>query len=54
MRLFIGSADDHRHGVEVAVVLSYKEYRQLTTSREKLSDLIRRSPLAEVDIELFR
>ena len=43
-----------RRGMEVAVVLSCDEYRKLAASQEKLSDFFRRSPLAEVDIDLVR
>ena len=43
-----------RHGVEVAVVLSYEHYRRLAAAKDKLSDFFRWSPLAEVDIELSR
>jgi prevent-host-death family protein len=43
-----------RHGVEVAIVLSYEEYRRLVASKEKLSDFFRQSPLAASDIDLSR
>jgi antitoxin Phd len=43
-----------RRGMEVAVVLSCDEYRKLAASQEKPSDFFRRSPLAEVDIDLVR
>ena len=43
-----------RRGVEVAIVLSVEEYRQLKTSKEKLSDFFRQSPLANVELDLTR
>lgn len=43
-----------RHGVEVVVVLSYDQFRKLTAQRQKLSDFFRRSPLAEVELDLQR
>ena len=43
-----------RRGMEVAVVLSYEQYRRLAAAKEKLSDFFRWSPLAEVDIDLSR
>jgi prevent-host-death family protein len=43
-----------RRGAEVVIVLSLDVHRRLSTFNEKLSDFIRRSPLAEVDIALSR
>ena len=43
-----------RRGVEVAIVLSVEEYRQLTASEEKLSDFFRQSPLVDMEIDLTR
>ncbi|MDF5720886.1 MAG: type II toxin-antitoxin system Phd/YefM family antitoxin [Rhizonema sp. PD37] len=43
-----------KRGVEVAIVLSYTEYRQMMASQKKLSDFFRESPLAEVDLDLTR
>lgn len=43
-----------RHGAEVAVVLSYQEYRQMVAARGKLSDFFRSSPLADVELDLSR
>jgi antitoxin Phd len=43
-----------RRGVEVAIVLSVEEYRQLKTSKEKLSDFFRQSPLADIELDLTR
>lgn len=43
-----------RRGIQVAIVLSIEEYRQLISQKEKLSDFFRHSPLAEVDFDLSR
>jgi prevent-host-death family protein len=43
-----------RRGVEVAVILSYKDYRKITGARRKLSDFFRESPLAGVKLDLER
>ena len=43
-----------KHGAEVAVVLSYEEYKQMIAARGKLSDFFRKSPLAEVELDLSR
>ena len=43
-----------KHGAEVAVVLSYEEYKQMIAARGKLSDFFRSSPLAEVELDLSR
>jgi antitoxin Phd len=43
-----------KRGVEVAIVLSYARYQQITASRGKLSDFFRESPLAGVDVDLAR
>jgi antitoxin Phd len=43
-----------RHGVEVAIVLSYESYQKMVASRGKLSDFFRDSPLAGVDLDLGR
>jgi prevent-host-death family protein len=43
-----------RHGVEVAIVLSYDEYRRIIASQEKLSDFFQNSPLAGTALELTR
>ena len=43
-----------KHGVEVAVVLSYAEYRTLLTSQKKLSEFFRDSPLVGIDLDLTR
>jgi len=43
-----------KHGVEVAVVLSYAEYRKLVRPQKKLSEFFRESPLVGVDFDLSR
>jgi prevent-host-death family protein len=43
-----------RRGVEVAVVLSLEEYKQMLTSRGKLSDFFQDSPLAGVELDIAR
>lgn len=43
-----------RRGQEVAIVISYDEYRQLVTSQPKLSDFFRASPLSAVELDLSR
>lgn len=47
-----------RHGVEVAVLLSYQDYKQLVgaskQAQRKLSQFFRESPLAEADLDLHR
>lgn len=43
-----------RHGREVAIVLSYAEYRRLVASRKKLSEFFLDSPLVDSGLELSR
>ena len=43
-----------KRGVEVAIVLSYSEYRKMIASRKKLSDFFQESPLVGVDLNLDR
>jgi prevent-host-death family protein len=43
-----------RHGVEVAIVISYAEYKKMIASRGKLSAFFRDSPLASVELDLTR
>lgn len=47
-----------RHGVEVAVLLSYQEYKQLVSAskqaQKKLSQFFRESPLVEAELEFSR
>jgi antitoxin Phd len=43
-----------KRGVEVAIVLSYAEYKRMVASRGSLSDFFRESPLAGIDLDLAR
>lgn len=43
-----------RHGVEVAIVLSYEEYQRMQVSRSKLTDFFRSSPLVGIELDLTR
>ena len=43
-----------KRGIEVAIVLSYPEYRKMIASRKKLSDFFRESPLGDADLDLDR
>lgn len=43
-----------RRGVKTAVVLSYADYRQNLARQQKLSEFFRKSPLAEVELDLSR
>jgi prevent-host-death family protein len=43
-----------RRGVEVAVILSYADYRKITGSQRRLSDFFRESPLAGINLDLSR
>ncbi|MGF1676054.1 MAG: type II toxin-antitoxin system Phd/YefM family antitoxin [Rivularia sp. (in: cyanobacteria)] len=43
-----------RRGVEVAIVLSYREYRQMIASKKKISEFFRESPLVEEDLDFSR
>jgi prevent-host-death family protein len=43
-----------RRGVEVAIVISYAEYRKMISSRGSLSDFFRESPLAGIELDLER
>lgn len=43
-----------RHGVEVAVVLSYEAYRQLMKPQKSIIEFFRASPLVEVELDLER
>ncbi len=43
-----------RRGVEVAIVLSYTEYRQMIASKKKISEFFSESPLVEEDLNLSR
>jgi prevent-host-death family protein len=43
-----------KHGTEVAIVLSYAEYRKLIAGRKRLSQFFRESPLVGVELDLAR
>jgi len=43
-----------KRGVETVILLSYVEYRRLTVAQQKLSAFFRKSPLAEVTLDLRR
>jgi antitoxin Phd len=43
-----------KHGVEVAIVMSYTEYQKMIASRGKLSTFFRDSPLVDVELDLAR
>ncbi|MEJ2733128.1 MAG: type II toxin-antitoxin system Phd/YefM family antitoxin [Anaerolineae bacterium] len=43
-----------KHGVEVAIVISYAEYQKMIASRGKLSTFFQDSPLAGVELDLAR
>jgi prevent-host-death family protein len=43
-----------RRGVEVAVVLSFSEYRELKARKPSLSEFFRQSPLRELELERDR
>ncbi len=43
-----------RHGVPTVVVLSIPEYRRLTRGESNLVDFLRKSPLAGVELDLWR
>ena len=43
-----------KHGVEVAIVISFAEYQKMVASRGKLSAFFRDSPLVGVELDLGR
>jgi len=43
-----------KHGVEVAIVISYASYQKMIASRGKLSDFLRESPLVGIKMDLAR
>jgi antitoxin Phd len=43
-----------KHGVEVAIVMSYAEYQKMIASRGKISTFFRDSPLVDVELDLTR
>jgi prevent-host-death family protein len=43
-----------KRGVEVAIVISYVEYRKMLASRGRLSDFFRQSPLYGIELDIER
>ena len=43
-----------KRGVEVAVMLSFSEYRKMISSQKKLSTFFRESPLVGIELDLSR
>jgi len=43
-----------RHGVEVAIVISFADYQKMIAARGKLSTFFRDSPLAGIELDLAR
>ena len=43
-----------KHGVEVAIIMSYAEYQKMIASKGKLSAFFRDSPLVGIELELAR
>ena len=43
-----------KHGVEVAIVISYARYQEMISSRGKVSDFFRESPLVGSELDLAR
>jgi antitoxin Phd len=43
-----------RRGAQIAILLSYTEYRRLIASQHTLSAFLRESPLADVPLDLHR
>lgn len=43
-----------KHGVEVAIVMSYAEYQKMIASRGKLSTFFQESPLVDIELDLAR
>jgi antitoxin Phd len=43
-----------KHGVEVAIVISYAEYQEMIASRGKLSAFFQDSPLVGIELDLAR
>lgn len=43
-----------RRGVEVAIILSYTDYKRLTAPAQKLSAFFAQSPLAQMELDLSR
>ncbi len=43
-----------KRGEQIAILLSYEEYRRLVSRQDKLSDFFRRSPLTRASRDLRR
>ncbi len=43
-----------KHGVEVAIVISFAEYQKMVAARGKLSTFFRDSPLVGIELDLGR
>jgi antitoxin Phd len=43
-----------KHGVEVAIVISFADYQQMIATRGKLSTFFRDSPLVGIELDLTR
>jgi prevent-host-death family protein len=43
-----------KRGTQIAILLSYEEYRRLISSQHKLSTFFHQSPLAQVSLDLRR
>jgi antitoxin Phd len=43
-----------KRGVEIAIVISYVEYRKMAASQKKLSEFFRESPLVGAKLDLRR
>ncbi|BDD87685.1 type II toxin-antitoxin system Phd/YefM family antitoxin [Desulfofustis limnaeus] len=43
-----------KHGREAVVVLSYEDYRKIVAKGESLLQFMKRSPLADVELDLAR
>jgi antitoxin Phd len=43
-----------KHGVEVAIVISFTEYQKMVAARGKLSTFFRDSPLVGIELDLSR
>ena len=43
-----------KHGVEVAIVISFAEYQKMVAARGKLSTFFRDSPLVGIELDLSR
>jgi len=43
-----------KHGHNAVVILSYKEYQEITTPKSDLVTFLRNSPLANLELEIAR